>query len=82
MCVITLIAQGYLVRYLKGGNVSNVDCKSSGKLTVNITEATCFALLGMVETTGPVNSNIALVSTEPGSTLCAYSQPHRWKSTS
>lgn len=31
-------------------------------LTIDVTEATCFTLLGVVQTTSPVNSNIALVA--------------------
>lgn len=32
------------------------------RLTVDVAESTRFALLGVVETTGPVDGNVALVS--------------------
>lgn len=39
--------------------------------TVDIAEATGFALLGVVKTTGPVDSNVALLSVQSGSSLHA-----------
>jgi hypothetical protein len=38
-------------------------------LTIDVTEATCFTLLGVVQTTSPVNSNIALVAVQSCSTF-------------
>ena len=38
--------------------------------TVDIAEATGFALLSVVKAASPVDGNVTLVSTQPGCTLC------------
>ena len=38
--------------------------------TIDIAEATGFALLSMVKATSPVNGNVTLVSAQSGCTLC------------
>ena len=41
----------------------------NGSHTIDVTETTCFALLGVVKTTGPVDSHITLVTIQSRGTF-------------